>query len=245
MLIPRLQRSIIALALAMTVGSAACADPAPAVENAICRPTFQVAGQPLAAGTAFVLDVDAPSPRTLLVSAFHLFGPAGGLREQIKAEQIAEHVSGARCQAIATSATWQAGPALTIDHAWPMGSDTLLDVAALVFDGSASDSPPTHLRLAANSPKSGDTVWLLAQVVGGAPRTQLLHRAVVNYSKDDALQYRFDTPDLELRATSGAPVLNADGEVVGLNLGGRERSDAVYGTADSLVTLRKALGSAY
>ncbi|HEY8025916.1 MAG TPA: hypothetical protein VIF60_15225 [Burkholderiaceae bacterium] len=223
--------------------SMAIAAPPASVEKAVCRPVFKLASQSLSAGTAFLLDVTEPSPQTVLVSAIHLFGPAGGLPEQIPAADLAQKVAGVRCTALATHEVWFAGHALTIPNAKPLDSGYKQDVAAFVFDSGKTDGQPVHLKLARQAPKVGDQIWLLAQVAGGAPDTQLLHRATVRQAKDDGLIYQYDNAALELRATSGAPLINADGDVVGVNLGGGNHNGLV-GVGDSLTSLRSALASA-
>lgn len=223
--------------------SLAIAAPPADVEKAICRPVFKLANQSLSAGTAFVLDVTEPSARTLLISAIHLFGPAGGLQEQIPAADLAQKVSGVRCTALATHEVWAAGHALTIPNAKPLDGGYKQDVAAFEFDQGKAGAQPARLKLARQAPKVGDQIWLLAQVAGGAPNTQLLHRATVRQAKDEGLIYQYDNATLELRATSGAPLINSDGDVVGINLGGGNQNGLI-GIGDSLTSLRSALASA-
>lgn len=227
---------------AFTCGAVQAAPPA-AVQNAICRPVFNVDGAVLGAGTAFVVDMRGPQPRALLVTALHLFGPAGGLATQIPAAEMARRATAAACTALAVDATWRAGPALTIPGAQPMGEGALRDAAAFVLDAHGAP-PPYHLKLAAIAPKAGDHVWLLAQVADGAPPNQLLHRAVVRQTGADVLQYAFDNVKLGLQATSGAPVLNDDGDVVGMHLGGGELPGKLIGAADNLAAVRSLLRSA-
>ena len=65
-------------------------------------------------------------------------------------------------------------------------------------------------------------MWLAAQVLDGAPPTERLHAARtgdVPSSATSDLNYEFENPDIDHRATSGAPILNGDGDVVAINLG--------------------------
>lgn len=227
----------------LSVCAAAQAAPPAAVQQTICRPHFHVDGQVLSAGTAFAIDLPGPASRTLLATAIHLFGPPGGLKEAIPAAELAQRVSGVECNALGSDDVWHAGRALTISGARPMDGSYLKDAAAFVLD-KAGKTPTAHLKLAAIPPKPGDTVWLLAQAVEGAPPTQLLHRAVVRHAGDDGLQYEFDNAALAMRATSGAPALNDDGDVVGIHLGGGKKDGKLLGIADSLTSLRSLLGSA-
>jgi hypothetical protein len=230
-------------ALSHVICAMVVAAPPATVEKAICRPQFKLADQTLSAGTAFVLDVTEPRSQSLLVSAIHLFGPAGGLKDQIPATELAQKVSSVYCVALVTRDAWSAGRALTIPGAKPLASGYKQDVAAFVLNQVKAGEQPVHLKLAAQMPKIGDQIWLLAQVADGAPSTQLLHHAIVRYSKDDGIIYQYDNASLNLKATSGAPLINADGEVVGINLGGGNHNGLI-GIGDSLESLRAALASA-
>lgn len=76
------------------------------------------------------------------------------------------------------------------------------------------------LELAADEPAGGARVWLLARLVGGAAPDVYLHPAHVRVATDKILGYEFENNQLNLTATSGAPVVNAQGKIVALNLGG-------------------------
>lgn len=71
----------------------------------------------------------------------------------------------------------------------------------------------------------GDRVWLVSEVIGSQ---SLVHSATVEGIQDGWLIYRFDQP-LELRATSGAPVVDALGEVVAINAGGGDDNGKTFG----------------
>ena len=230
-----------AAAFAGAASSAPVASSPETAQAAICRPIFRVSGRDLGAGTAFLLDAGRPDGRIFLVSAQHLFGPAGGLEADIAWSDMPSKVSAAACMALQTPALWQTGPAMAIPGAHAMDQTALKDIAAFPIDPRKLPGKPSPLRLAAEAPKVGDTVWLVAELVGGAPRGQRLHRATVTYAGADATEYRYDNAALQIRATSGAPMVNARGEVVGVNLGGGEYKGAMVGVADPLATVRKAL----
>jgi hypothetical protein len=239
----RLALKLTLFALSFAACSAVSAAPPLAVRNAVCRPIFQADGETFSAGTAFVLDLPKPATRTLLVSALHVFGPDGGLDKQIPAAELARRASVVECRALASAETWHAARTLTIPDARPLGSGYLKDVSAFILDATTPAIHPAHLQLAAAPPKAGDSIWLLAQVLEGAPNTELQHRAVVRSSKDEALQYEFDNASLKLQATSGAPLLDANGDVVGINIGAGSSRGKVIGVGDSLASLRSLLSS--
>ncbi|HEX4304137.1 MAG TPA: trypsin-like peptidase domain-containing protein [Rhizomicrobium sp.] len=216
--------------------------PDDAVKAAICRPLFQVDGAALDAGTAFVLDPGTAKP--LLVTAMHLFGPDGGLPEQIEWNALPGRAISVDCTPLAEGSVLKGGAALALPGAHAHAPGVLRDIAAFALN-AAGPKPKSILHLADTAPRTGETVWLLAQAVGGAPATQLLHRAVVGHSGDDTLQYFFDNKTLELRATSGAPVLDGQGRVVGINLGGGLLKDGrMLGFATPLKSIREALAGA-
>lgn len=239
-----LSGAIVAAVLALSAPS--CAQPAPptGVERSICRPTFQVDGQALEAGTAFLLDVGGPSRRTLLVSAYHLFGPNGGLPAQVPWDELHERATGVTCVPLTGGDAWHGGRAVTISDAHPLFPLPLRDIAAFEMGAAPSTKTLPRLKLANAAPKRGDSVWLVAQVVEGAAPTQLTHHGVVTYAGADALQYKLDNASLSIRATSGAPVVDAAGDVVGINLAGGLKNGSFLALADSLAALRSALAPA-
>ena len=179
-----------------------------------------------------------------MLSADHLFGPDGGLPEQIPWSELSKHVSGVKCTALVGGKVWRAGPALTIPGAHPISDDPVQDISAFSVTSPGMADKVVPLKLAAQAPRRGDSVWLIAQVLEGAPPTQLIHHAVVRYVADDIIQYTFDNAGLSIQATSGAPVVNDAGEVVGINLAGGLDKGKFIGTATSLTMIRKSLESA-
>jgi hypothetical protein len=103
----------------------------PARVHPALRPTFTVEGKPIHAGTAFVLQL--PDHPPLLVTAFHLFGTAGGHTRDLRwdeAPRLVTKVSAASVEDASIIVT--AGPPLAIEGAVGL-SDTQVngDVAAM------------------------------------------------------------------------------------------------------------------
>ena len=67
--------------------------------------------------------------------------------------------------------------------------------------------------LAETVPALGSQVWLVAKVRGGASADQIMHSAKV---VDIRIIFQFDDDKLITRDASGGPVVNAEGEVVGV-----------------------------
>ncbi|MET0270601.1 MAG: serine protease [Sphingomonas sp.] len=233
--------------LALAGGLAACSGGggdvplagAIAAQDAICRPELTVDGKTYEAGTAFVVD----GARPLLVTAHHLFGEMGGLPEEVRWRDMPRRATSARCRQVKGGARLTTGAALAIDGAHSLSPTSTVeyrDIAAFPLAGGGAGVP--RLTLAEREPATGSRVWLVAQVRGGDPAT-LLHRATVVGHEQGAMVYAFDDTRIELQATSGAPIVDAEGKLVGINLGGTtaEGSDDVQGVGDSLEVVRKAL----
>ncbi|PTQ60090.1 trypsin-like peptidase [Sphingomonas sp. PP-CE-3G-477] len=236
-----LSASLWGLASCAPRGSDVPLEGAIAAQAAICRPELTVDGTAYEAGTAFVVD----GPRPLLVTAHHLFGEMGGLDEEIRWQDMPTRATAVRCRQVKGKAEWTTGAALAIDGAHPVSATSTAeyrDIAAFPLAGKAAGSP--GLTLAEKEPATGSKVWLVAQIKGGDPAV-LLHRATVVGHEQGALIYAFDDKRIELQATSGAPVVDAAGKLVGINLAGTtaEGSSDVQGAADSLDVVRKALSA--
>jgi len=96
--------------------------------------------------------------------------------------------------------------------------------------------------LAAENPKVGDVIWLVASLQG-QPAT-ICHRATVVNVWDHKFKCKFDNGDLVTRGASGAPYVNAAGEVVGLHTGSYKDPGNVAGAAIPVENLRQAIDAA-
>jgi hypothetical protein len=104
------------------------------------------------------------------------------------------------------------------------------DLAAYRISGNAKVD---ILRLAAIPPVVGDIVFLNSRYVGWTP-------AKVTQVDHDNLVYRFYLPNTQLSGTSGAPVVNQQGEVVALNVAGKE-GEVSIGVGNPCDSMKKLL----
>lgn len=200
--------------IALPVFASAPAD----APKSICAPTFLLASGPNDAGTAFILENPTKSAAKLLITAHHLFGPDGGVEPQISWSALPTAVSGVHCESL-LQPSWQlkAGRPFAIKDAKSYAEDgPRKDLAAF----AVTKAPQAGLKLASTDPKINDIVWLVARARSGAAPTQLLHKARVVQSNPYELVYAYDNSALGLAGSSGAPVVNEAGEVVGVNFGG-------------------------
>ncbi|HEU5133718.1 MAG TPA: trypsin-like peptidase domain-containing protein [Steroidobacteraceae bacterium] len=232
-------------ALFLSIGAAAMAEPPKAVVDSICRPTFELKDQSLSAGTAFLMETGTEKQPLVLVTAHHLLGPMGGLPAEVAWNDVPKSVKRASCKSIAAPAQSWTGAPLAIPGAASFNNQTkdgLRDIALLTVQAKPAARP---LKLAPAQPKLGDTVWLVAQLVSGAPQDKLLFKAKVVKVQDLALNYLIDDPQgtFDLRATSGAPVVNERGEVIAVNIAGSRVAGGFNAAGISGNVVRKALES--
>jgi hypothetical protein len=198
------------------------------------RPTFVVFDGVASAGTAFVIEHDK---KYYAVTAQHLIGTAGGLNKDYLGKDMMTKFKKVTYDPVysgykkLTSVTF-----IPIKNAEPI-SDKTAKYDIFISPVNTLDSMP--LTLAKSSLKVGDRVMLYAIV---ASSEEVMHLATVTNITEDELVYVFDDKTINLRATSGAPVINAKYQVVGINLAGGEMDDgSVVGWANPHGSILKHL----
>lgn len=205
-------------------------------DNTILRPDFYLQGNNYAAGTAFAVEI--PEKNTsLILTALHLFGPDGGLEEQIPSSELKDKIQKVVFYDAFTDAECgETVKVLSIPDA-KVSSQLHTDVAAFYYGDNMS---VPKFKISDKLPKKGETVWLAASLVTET-NDKKLHRATVKSASKKMLTFEYEDGGIELRATSGAPILNSKGEVVGINIGGYTEGKKVIGGANPCTSFKKMI----
>ncbi len=107
------------------------------------------------------------------------------------------------------------------------------DIAAFRCNPSTSISPA---KLAKSPPQIGEPLWLVTATA------ERLTEAVVVDVTDRTLVFRFRSDKLDMGHTSGAPIVNGEGKVAGINVGRGMFSDCWFGHANHVANIRRHLG---
>jgi hypothetical protein len=173
-------------------------------------------------GHAFL--IEGPGTTRLAVTAYHVAGP----------ELSTPPVDESRVNAWLTNPT-DPSVVLRVGARYPISGARTIGP-----DGSQDDMAAFHVldwdekrafRLATQLPAVGDTVWVLALHQGGTNPHPLSgprrHAARVDISDAEAFVYSY-VGSANANSTSGAAVLNRNGEVVGINVGTRVMNAAAW-----------------
>jgi hypothetical protein len=111
------------------------------------------------------------------------------------------------------------------------------DIAAFRIDPS---SPVQPVRLATAPPAVGEPIWLAVKPERNA-RERTTQAVVVEISRETFV-FRFGSSGTLAIHSSGAPLLNRAGEVVGINVGGGMLDKQILGHAVHVASVRRHLG---
>lgn len=180
-------------------------------------PEFDTTSGRQSAGTAF-LARSAADEQVFILTVRHLLGPDGGFKELTPQDKVPSFVKSIRLKPFGGGG---GGKDYTVQGlVMPTEDDSKEPLYDLAIFKTTGTFPSDAVELADEKPALGDTVWVIAEVRGGAKKGQIVHSAIVTEAGDRWLVCDFDNPSIVPNGASGAPVLNAAGKVVGIIHGG-------------------------
>lgn len=180
-------------------------------------PLFEVVEGSAEAGTAFAIKHNG---KYYIVSAQHLIGTAGGLTKDYLGRDMTSIFKKATFSPIYSGyKNIESSTFILIKNAEPISDSTAKND---IFIAPIESLDSTPLTLANKRSVKGDRVTLYSRV---ASSDETMHKATVARSSNDELVYVYDDENINLRATSGAPILNESYQVVGINLAGGDTPD--------------------
>jgi hypothetical protein len=211
------------------------AEPRPDL-NSVTLPTFIFDQRhAITAGVAFLVEEQG---QAYLATAYHVLGPAGGLKSKIAPRDVPREVRAMVGLCLGDTRTLLLGsPMLLVSDARSFDEDG--GEADVAFAAVKDRGGATPLKLGNALPKVGDRVWVLVRLVDRDRPT--LYPATVSEAKPTLVQYAMEDADLNMRAASGAPVLSGDGAVVAMHLGHGKTEDRLVGIAAPAPAIRERL----
>ena len=209
-------------------------------DHVAVRPVVKVkTGEEFRAGTAVLARVKAGDP-LMLFTALHIFGPDGGLPKLIPSERLDEAVAKVTAESLDGKTVVGAFAGSRIKTGYPMSAvqDCSGDVAAFAVEGECA-AKGVLLSMVEN--KVGDPLWLVGDVAANPAPSQKRWRMTVTAVTPLGLvlstRERFN-----LKAFSGAPLINARGTLSGLLIGSDEQEigpkTKIYAIGSELITKR-------
>ncbi len=200
--------------------------PVQVVKGQLFRPVFSREDGNAIVGTAFLAKVPERDG-TLIVTACQLLDSIGGRVQEPATNRFADTMQLLTLRDCLTS---EAVKNLRLDPIAIGKTASFPNVSrhgdVLVSQIAGIEPSGAPWVLSPYIPQRGDRVWLVAQVHHGQ---SLIHPAVVISIESDWIVYAFDNPDLELQATSGAPVVDESGKVIAIQVGGGSESGEKIG----------------
>jgi hypothetical protein len=189
-------------------------------------PEFDTTAGKQAAGTASIIKLKGGT-QSYIVSARHLLGPDGGFEKQTAAKDVPAFVKSIEIESFSGgthhyNVTGLLVPANQVDT----DGEAIDDMA--VYQNHDTTPQDRAVALADQLPDVGTPVWVVARVRGGVPEGQIMQSGKV-ISNSTWIKIQFDNDGIIAAGASGAPVLNAAGEVIGVYSGHSDKDGHVRG----------------
>lgn len=216
----------------------------------VLRPEFLVGSDSFLGSYGCAAEVDG---ETLLLTAFHLLHPiaqhlgidctTGNLA--YTGRELAQKVNEVRLYD-PFSEQWifaelgTAGPMLVLPGA-RLGDPEPLSQRDLAIFQIGAKAQVAAQPLGTGRPAVGDPIWLVTRPQGERSGRSLA--AVTVESSEDVFAFRFADPDVDAPFTSGAPLVDAAGTVVGINVGAGYLGTSKLGHACHCDSIRSLLAA--
>jgi len=217
-------------------------------DRSVVRPEFRSGGESFFGSYAFVVVLENGGP--LLLTALHVLDELAKFRGIDCSDKNVSYTGGELPHQITDvqlydpfAANWVLNRLGAARDMLPLPDARICsnepysqqDIAAFRLVPSSVFQP---LRLATAPPRVGEPIWLAVNLGHGA--RQRAEQAVTVEITDKTFIFRFAAHDLPLY-TSGAPLLNRTGEVVGINVGGGTFEKQKLGHGVSVLSVRHLL----
>jgi hypothetical protein len=215
----------------------------------LVRPEFRSGRESAFAGYGFITRF---GPYTLLLTALHVMDEliknkridTTKRNQNYTGEELPRHVTSVRLYDVLQD-RWMlhelgdAGPMLVLSNARTADDEPFAfrDIAAFRVKPQQGLSP---LPLASEDPQPGDAVWLAAAM----PDRSRTRRAVCVENSSRGFIFRYEESKEMPKHSSGAPILDFNGEVVGINTGLGRIGRYEIGHANPLGSIRAHLTEA-
>lgn len=222
-------------------------------DNFVVRPIFSAGVDSVIGGYAFLTKLEKNS-EPLLITALHVMDEI--IKQKgIDCSDMNKNYTGQELPAIITQVdlfdifapNWMmsplgtAGPMLVLPQARTGSEEPYSDkdIAAFRIQDAAGLNP---VPLANQPPQVGDPVWQVARSAQSNDRE--LVKAVVVESTDRTLVFKYEDPGEKAKYTSGSPMMNKNGEVVGITVGGGKFKNIILGHANHAGNIRRHVSEA-
>jgi S1-C subfamily serine protease len=155
------------------------------------------------------------SGKYYILTVRHLLGPNVDFPNAVAPQDVPNVVKGIHFFSLAGTDHYYSVTGLVIKPTGTDRRDPLFDLAVFPIQ----DPPDQTLTLSDAPLAEGETVWIVAHVRGGVPEGEIAHSAKVVKMDAVWLNAIYDNDKIDSYGASGAPVLNAAGEVVGVESG--------------------------